>query len=320
MHYLSISLLVTYTIILTENFMKTLKLIATILPLMLLTFSCQPIYKCGEQKPLKKLFVPKIIQVVIDERDSLCSTLSMRENQIEELKVNISALNKELLDANFKYKQLDQQYSDLTNTNLNQSEQFNLMLKQKSAELSSKEKMLAERENALRDMQKIIARQDSITKRLNSILRDALLGFKSDELSVEIKNGKVYVSMSDKLLFKSGSAAIEAKGLDAIRVLSDVLNKNTDIDILVEGHTDNVPIKTALYRDNWDLSVARAISIVHILTDQYKIPPVRLTASGRGEYAPRSSNSTAEGRTLNRRTEIILSPKLDEIMQLLKVK
>ncbi len=300
--------------------MKSFKLYASVLVLMLVVVSCQPIYKCGEQKPLKKLFVPKIIQVVIDERDSLCSTLAVRENQIEELKVNVAALNKDLSDVNLKYKQLDQQYNELVNTNLSQSEQFNLMLKKKSDELTTKEKLLAERENALHDMQKVIARQDSITKRLNSILHDALLGFKSDELSVEVKNGKVYVSMSDKLLFKSGSAAIESKGLDAIRVLADVLNKNTDIDILVEGHTDNVPIKTALYRDNWDLSVARAISIVRILTGEYNIPPVRLTASGRGEYAPRASNSTAEGRTLNRRTEIILSPKLEEIMQLLKVK
>jgi len=167
-------------------------------------------------------------------------------------------------------------------------------------------------------LKKIIARQDSITNRLTGILRNALLGFKSDELSVEIKDGKVYVSMSDKLLFNSGSASIESKGLEAIKVLADVLNKNSDIDILVEGHTDNIPIKTVLYKDNWDLSVARAISIVRILTDEYKITPTRLTASGKGEYAPRASNSTPDGRAKNRRTEIILSPKLDEIMKLLK--
>ena len=111
----------------------------------------------------------------------------------------------------------------------------------------------------------IIARQDSITNRLNGILRNALLGFNSDELSVEIKNGKVYVSMSDKLLFKSGSSAVEDKGKEALKLLGEVLDKNTDIDILVEGHTDNVPIKTSIYKDNWDLSVARATSIVRIL-------------------------------------------------------
>jgi chemotaxis protein MotB len=125
--------------------------------------------------------------------------------------------------------------------------------------------------------------------------------------------------MSDKLLFKSGSAAVEAKGKDALKVLSEVLNKNADIDILVEGHTDNVPINTQVYKDNWDLSVSRATSIVRILTEDYKIKPTRLTASGKGEYFPKSDNSTSEGRARNRRTEIILSPKLEEIMQLLKI-
>ena len=137
---------------------------------------------------------------------------------------------------------------------------------------------------------------------------------------MEIKDGKVYVSLSEKLLFKSGSAAVETKGIEAIKVLADVLNKNPDIDILVEGHTDNLPIKTPIYRDNWDLSAARAISIVRILTNEYKIIPTRLTASGRGEFSPKATNATSEGRASNRRTEIILSPKLDEIMKLLKTK
>lgn len=284
-----------------------------------LMFSCKPIYRCGEPKPYKKLFLPKIVRTVIDERDSLCRTLSVREIKISEQVAEIASQNKQISDDNIKIKQLEQQYNELTNKNLSQSEQFNLALNQKSDELIAKEKILADREKALGDLQKVIARQDSITKRLNSILRDALLGFKSDELSVEIKNGKVYVSMSDKLLFKSGSAAVESKGLEAIKVLADVLNKNIDIDILVEGHTDNIPIKTAQYRDNWDLSVVRATSIVRILTDDYKIPPTRITASGKGEFLPRANNDTAEGRASNRRTEIILSPKLNEIMELLKI-
>jgi len=298
--------------------MKLLKISLACFVVATIMLACKPIYKCGEQKPAKKLFVPKIFQVVIDERDSLCTTLAVRENRIAELNVEIAGLNKNITDENLKFNQLEQQYNDLMNTNLSQSEQYNLVLKQKSDELSAKEKLLFDRESALRELQKVIAHQDSVTKRLNSILHDALLGFKSDELSVEIKNGKVYVSMSDKLLFKSGSAAVETKGMEAIRVLADVLNKNADIDILVEGHTDNIPIKTALYRDNWDLSVARSISIVHILTDEYKVPPTRLTASGKGEFSPRATNTTPEGRAQNRRTEIILSPKLDEIMQLLK--
>jgi len=273
--------------------------------------SCKPIYKCGEQKPVKKLFLPKIILNVINERDSLCTTLVSRDNEISSLKVDTTTLDTEI-------KKLKKQYVDLSNQNLSQSEQFSLALKQKSNELTNKEKILIEREKALTDLQKVVAHQDSITRRLNDILRNALLGFKSDELSVEIKNGKVYVSLSDKLLFKSGSAAIETKGVEAIKVLSEVLDKNNDIDILVEGHTDSIPIKTVIYKDNWDLSVARATSIVRILTTDYNITPTRLTASGKGEFSPRSTNSTSEGRASNRRTEIILSPKLDEIMKLLK--
>jgi chemotaxis protein MotB len=283
---------------------------------------------------------------VIDERDQLCSTVSERDHEIGGLKSDITKLNTRLAASlneilalkadtalqNEKLIALEKQYSDLSNQNLSQTELFNLELKKKSDELKKKtvelkrntellalkENELLEREKALKDLQKVISRQDSITNRLNNLLRNALLGFKSDELSVEIKNGKVYVSMSDKLLFKSGSAAIETKGVEAIKVLADVILKNTDVDILIEGHTDNIPIKTAIYSDNWDLSVARALSIVRILTNDYKVPATRLTASGKGEFSPRSLNTTPEGRASNRRTEIILSPKLDEIMKLLK--
>lgn len=298
--------------------MKNLKLFAIFFVLVSVSFSCKPIYKCGEQKPDKKLFLPKTVQTVVNERDSLCTTLTVRDYQIGTMKDDIAGLNANISGLNSNIDQLKSQYSELTSENLSQSAKYNTALKQKTDELNAKELLLKERERALDDMKKVVARQDSITKRLNDILRNALLNFKSDELSVEIKNGKVYVSMSDKLLFKSGSAAVENKGLDAIKVLADVLSKNNDIDILIEGHTDNLPIKTALYSDNWDLSVARSLSIVRILTNEYKIPPTRITASGKGEFSPRAINSTPEGRASNRRTEIILSPKLDEIMNLLK--
>src|SRR5690606_27311711 len=121
-------------------------------------------------------------------------------------------------------------------------------------------------------------------------------------------------------LFKSGSANVEEKGKEAMKLLADVLSKNPDINILVEGHTDNIPIKTATYKDNWDLSVGRATSIVRLLTDDYKLVPPRVTASGKGEFSPKASNDTAVGRAKNRRTEIILTPKTDEIMQLLNSK
>jgi chemotaxis protein MotB len=216
--------------------------------------------------------------------------------------------NRELIDS----------YAKLKNST---SEKLALLAKtldEKSGELSKKEKLLQNQEKKLHEMQAVIARQDSITDRLNQLVKDALLGFKSDELTVKVKNGKVYVSMTDKLLFKSGKANVEAKGQEAIQKLSAVLNKNPDLDVFIEGHTDNVPIKTELYKDNWDLSVARATNIVRMMADNYQVSPKRLTASGKGEYFPLASNDSPEGRAKNRRTEIILAPKLDELFELLQ--
>ncbi len=298
--------------------MKTQKFMLLTGVLLLFLGSCKPIYQCGQPIPEKNPLISKRFKAVISERNELCKTLELRDSEIVVLKGDIDGLKGNISELNQSITDIEKKYNELSGEKLSQAEQFNLALKQKSGELDEKERLLADREKALNELRQVIARQDSITKRLNDVLRNALLGFNSDELSVEIKNGKVYVSMSDKLLFKSGSAAVEAKGKEAIKLLAGVLEKNQDIDILIEGHTDNVPIKTAVYRDNWDLSVARATSIVRILTDDYKIIPTRLTASGKGEFWPRATNETTEGRASNRRTEIILSPKLDEIMQLLK--
>jgi len=299
--------------------MKKIRYILFLLSLVVLFSSCASVYKCGETIPSK---VPalwsKNLKLTVIERDKLCKNLAAKEKEnsiLQDTLANLSVRHKDLSD---KKTNLEGKYSDLVNENLSKTDQYNKAIGAKTEELNAKEKLLSERERALAEMRLVVARQDSITRRLNSILRNALLGFNSDELSVEIRNGKVYVSMSDKLLFKSGSSAVEDKGKEALKLLSDVLDKNTDIDILVEGHTDNVPIKTAVYKDNWDLSVARATSIVRILTADYKIGPARMTASGKGEYFPKSENDTPEGRAKNRRTEIILSPKLDEIMKLLQ--
>ena len=253
--------------------------------------SCEPIYKCGAPAPEKQKG-GKRLQAVVTERNSLCVALADQK-----------MVNEQLVTDN---KKLQNNLSGQENINENQSEQ-----------LSQKNKDLQNKERLLREMQAIIARQDEMTKKLNETLRDALVGFNSDELTMEIRDGKVYVSMSDQLLFKSGSTAIEPKGVEALKVLADVLNKNPDIQILVEGHTDNVPIKTTLFKDNWDLSVARATVITRMLNEKYAVTPTRMIASGRGEYFPKASNETMEGKAINRRTEIILSPKLDEIMNLL---
>lgn len=214
-------------------------------------------------------------------------------------------------DLKAQYAAMNAKYNELMKKSMSDAERFNNALKIKAEELEAREKRLAE-------LQSIINKQDSLLNALNDVVKKALLAFNSDEISVEMKNGKVYVSLSDKLLFKSGSALVEEKGLGAIKTLADVLNKNVDIDVLIEGHTDDVPIKTAKYADNWSLSADRALSIVRLLSDEHKVNPKRLVAAGRSEFYPKASNETAEGRAKNRRTEIILSPKLDELYKLIE--
>ena len=131
------------------------------------------------------------------------------------------------------------------------------------------------------------------------------------------KDGNVYVSLEEKLLFKSGSDVVDPKGKEALKTLANVLNSTADVTVMIEGHTDNAPIKTKKFSDNWDLSTARATSILRILTDEYGFDPTRITASGKGQYLPVKSNDTAEGRASNRRTEIILTPDLKELFRLL---
>ena len=133
------------------------------------------------------------------------------------------------------------------------------------------------------------------------------------------KNGKVYVSLDNSLLFTSGSYDVEAKGTEVLKKLAKVLEQNQDINIVVEGHTDNVPLKgSGDIRDNWDLSVKRATSVVKIITTSSKVDPKRLTAAGRSEYLPLDVSNTTDGRKKNRRIEIILTPKLDELFELLE--
>lgn len=268
----------------------------------LLLSSCATVYKCGEPRP-EKFSANKKVTALVDERDSLCTDLETTINEKFALETNLAEKKESLMALESKYNNLKEKSSKTA--------------EELSAELDNRARMLSEREAHINEMKAEIARRDSIAERLNNILRDALLGFQDDELSVEVKNGKVYVSMSDKLLFKSGSAAVEEKGKEAIEKLGNVLEKNPEIEILIEGHTDNVPIKTAAYKDNWDLSVARATSIVRLLADKHELEENRITAAGRGEFVPRATNETKEGRALNRRTEIILEPKLDELMNML---
>ena len=271
-----------------------------------------------EKQPTEKqiktanFFSSKRYKQVRDERDGLCSEKNVLKADTNNYKDNIRARDKSL-------DSLKIAYSNLANISDQKLSELNDALQKKSIDLSNKESLLKEREQRLKELEAILRKQDSIVNGLSQLIKNALVGFNSDELTTEIKNGKVYIMMSDKLLFKSGKADVEAKGKEALEKLSDVLNKNIDINIQVEGHTDSIPIKTDVFKDNWDLSVVRATSVTRILTESYKVNAKRLTASGKGEFSPKDTNSTPEGRSKNRRTEIILSPKLDNLFSLLGV-
>jgi len=179
------------------------------------------------------------------------------------------------------------------------------------------QKQLEAEQKRLWDLRKRLEDQRTAVENLRKKMADALVNFSSNELTVFTKNGRVYVSLQENLLFPSGSAVVNPKGREALGTLANVLNANPDITIMVEGHTDSIPIR-GRYEDNWALSVARATAIVRILTNTYKVDPTRIVASGKGEWEPVDSNATAEGRQRNRRTEIILAPRLDELMRLLQ--
>lgn len=178
---------------------------------------------------------------------------------------------------------------------------------------------LASREKRVNELEAMISRKDSLVTALKNKVKDALLGFENNGLTIEQKNGKVYVSLDESLLFASGSYVVASKGVDVLKKLAKVLEQNQEINILVEGHTDNVPLNgKGDITDNWDLSVKRATSVVKIITTNSTVNPKRLTAAGRSEYIPLDMTNTADGRKKNRRTEIILSPKLDELLQMLE--
>ncbi len=185
-------------------------------------------------------------------------------------------------------------------------------------EIAIKETELLSRTERIDNLEKIISSQKKVLNDLKNRISDALLNFKGKGLSIRQRNGKVYVSMENKLLFKSGRWNVELQGKQALVRLSKVLEENPDISILIEGHTDNIPFTSrGAIESNWDLSTKRATAVVKILLENNKILPQNLTAAGKSEFVPIAPNTSVDGRAANRRIEIILSPSLDKIMELI---
>ena len=185
-------------------------------------------------------------------------------------------------------------------------------LAERNRELQAKDAELKEKALRMDELDRRLKAQTAAMTNLRQKVADALVNFKAEDLTVTMKDGKVYVSLSEQLLFPSGSATVEPQGREALAQLAKVMTGNPDISMMVEGHTDNVPIKKGRFTDNWDLSTARATSIVRILQTA-GMAPQRVTAAGRGEFHPVADNTTPEGRQRNRRTEIILIPELNEL-------
>jgi chemotaxis protein MotB len=220
--------------------------------------------------------------------------LLRKQDELKKLGDQLDQKQKELAQ---NQKDLDQKQKDFSD--------LNVKLKLREARVAELENTMKQKDQAVADLKKKIS--------------DALTGFEGKGLTITQKNGKIYVSMDETLLFASGSIKVEPKGIDALKKLAKVLEQNPDINVMVEGHTDDVPMKgTGEIKDNWDLSSLRATSIVKIITSNSSTDPTRLSAAGRGEYFPLDPAKTAEARKKNRRTEIILTPKLDEIFKVLE--
>lgn len=233
--------------------------------------------------------------------------LDAREKSISELLDKLEAREKKLAELQAEMDARERKVDEL---------QKEVASREKASQDLKSE--LDAREKRIQELQELISSRDKAMNDLRNKLMNALTGYGKDDLSVEMRNGKVYIAISDKMLFKSGSAKVEQAGKDALAKVANVLNKYDDMDLIIEGHTDSIPIKTAQFADNWDLSVIRATSVVRLLTVDYGMSAARVMPAGRGEYFPKASNASPEGRAKNRRTEIIIAPKLDMIEEMLK--
>lgn len=257
------------------------------------------------------------------------SQLEKTKKELEEEREKLSAHRKDLeerLNALTSLQQKNQsEYQQEVSALLKQiqEEKDNLLkkedeLRERTAKLEKLQADFSANRDRLLELEQMLAAKDAATNELRRKVADALLGFEGKGLTVTKKNGKVYVSLDEQLLFKSGSYAIETRGAQALKELAKVLEANPDINVMVEGHTDDVPLRgSGEIKDNWDLSVKRATTVVRTLLQGSTIDPERIIAAGRSEYVPIDTSKTSEGRQKNRRTEIILTPKLDELLEIL---
>ena len=245
----------------------------------------------------------------------LQAELDATHTELDTLRRDYILAAADLAELQESYANMDKEYKSTVSGKDALARQLSL----RESELAEKEAVVDEQARKLAELQGILDSKDKQMRELKDRVSEALLGFQDKGLTVQTKNGKVYVSMAEKLLFSSGSWTVNPQGREAIYEIANIMAKNPDIHVMVEGHTDNVPLRgKGDVKDNWDLSVKRATSIVRLLLENKDVEPANVSACGRGEYFPIVDNDSPENRARNRRTEIILTPDLDELFQIIE--
>jgi chemotaxis protein MotB len=263
----------------------------------------------------------KKYKALVADRDSLSTRTNNLEAEVSKLQGDTARLHHQIAELNHQAADLNTRIAGL-NGNINDMQKkyegLNTNYNATTSKVSELTSDLQKREARLKEVEEILRKRDEASTALKNKLQEALLGFQKNGLTVDIRNGKVYVSLADKLLFPSGSIVIDENGKAALKQFAVVLNKEPDINIAVEGHTDDKKIiNLGQIKDNWDLSVLRATSVTRYLSEVEKVDPHRLTATGKSEFQPVDAANSNDARAKNRRIEIVLTPKLDELYNLI---
>lgn len=289
--------------------------------LLAVTLISLSVFSCVSSKKYKLALAESdaLRQSLTNCRQDLSSCQNTKEELSRTSEAKVKELNQGLSGRIEKIKGLEEQIDFLKKNNNNLLERLSdLSVVSKAGAESIKKSLEAmnEKDRYIKDLTQAVNRKDSINLALVMNLKKSLGDLPSEDVNIEVRKGVVYVSLSDQMLFKSGSATINEKAAVTIEKIAKIINDQKDIDILIEGHTDNVPINTDCLADNWDLSTKRATTIARLLQRKYNVDPARITAGGRSEYLPKTSNDTEQGRRINRRTELIILPRLDQFFEL----
>jgi chemotaxis protein MotB len=253
-------------------------------------------------------------------RNKAVADLSDCDRKVTGLQTDLRTRESDLASNKSRVSELEAQLADLRKNNnslIDRMADLSVVSKAGAESIKKSLETLNEQTKQVNNLNQSIQRKDSLNLALVMSLKRSLADVNDQDIQVEVKKGVVYVSIADKLLFASGRYEVNRAAENVLGKVASVVNDHKELDVLVQGHTDVVPISGDFVKDNWDLSVMRATSVVRLLQSKFGVSPERLTAGGRGEYEPKDNNSTATGRKTNRRTEIILTPKLDQFFNLL---